>query len=168
MVAHLCIYHILSQWKRSCVYTSKHKSVKCRTYPAEPVFFPQVVIEILESLPGFTVVAYLEELYTKLHDTMSGGPGYRWQKWWDIPGLWGTSLRPAVVQQKPTPSRHPQARALRGIIRHLYQSTPNDLPSRPPRITMKLHFLTLVSPATSVSTYFPRRFPKPSASFVSP
>ena len=44
-----------------------------RLYPAERVFLSQIVIEVLENPPRFTVVAYLEELYAQLHSALSGG-----------------------------------------------------------------------------------------------
>ena len=71
MIAHFCIYHIL-WWKRLFnVWISK--SVKEETYPFEHVFLSQVVVEVLENPPGFTIITYLEELDPQLHDTVSRG-----------------------------------------------------------------------------------------------
>ena len=72
MVAHLCVYHILCGANGSFeVWISK--SVKEETYPVEHIFVSQVVVKVLEDLPGFTIVAYLKELDSQLHDTMSRG-----------------------------------------------------------------------------------------------
>ena len=109
---------------------------------------------------------------------LSGRTGYPttwYDEWWgtggsdvNIPGLGGTPLGPVALRRRPTPARHPRAHVLWGMMRELFETRPDDLPSRPPRITMKLRFLMFGSPATSASMYFPRRFFKPSASLVSP
>jgi len=73
MIAYLRIYHVLLWREKFDVRVRKHESAKNKTHPVKRVFFSQVVVEVLENLPGFAVVAYLEELYTQLRDTMSGG-----------------------------------------------------------------------------------------------
>lgn len=73
MVAHLCVYHILCGWKRAFFNVWISESVKEETYPVEHVFVSQVVVEVLENLPGFTVIAYLKELDPQLCDTVSRG-----------------------------------------------------------------------------------------------